>query len=295
MAKPLPQPAEPEFARSEEARGTEYHVTLPTFEGPLDLLLHLIQKHELDILDIPVGFVTSKYLEYIEMMRELSIDVASEYLVMAATLAHIKSKMLLPVVPADQEDEGSLEEEDPRAELIRRLLEYQKYKQAAADLSDRGALGRDVFPRGSPGPEATPGIAPLAEVGVFSLLDAFAKVLSKAKVDFQHEIALDRMSITDRIQELADTFRGRSSCRFEDLFADGRSRFDLVITFLALLEMTRLKMTKLYQADPLAEIHIELSGMNAESVVPEANDPEAPGEAEPVPAEAESTEHEEQP
>src|SRR3954466_5933223 len=133
--------AEPEVPAVEGSRkGTEYHVSLASFEGPLDLLLHLIQKHELDILDIPVSFVTEKYLEYISLMEELSIDVASEYLIMAATLAHIKSKSLLPVAPTDQDEDGLDEELDPREELIRRLLEYQKYKQAAAELNDRGAL-----------------------------------------------------------------------------------------------------------------------------------------------------------
>src|SRR5206468_7610347 len=129
----------------ERPKEHEYVVALPSFEGPLDLLLHLIQKHELDVFDIPVSFVTEKYLEYITLMQELSIDVASEYLVMAATLAHIKSKSLLPDEPAGQEDELGEEGLDPRNELIRRLLDYQKYKQAAQDLNERGALGRDVF------------------------------------------------------------------------------------------------------------------------------------------------------
>src|SRR6185369_341391 len=148
--------------------------------------------------------------------QELSIDVASEYLVMAATLAHIKSKSLLPQEPAGQEDELDPEEEDPRGELIRRLLEYQKYKQAAAELNERGALGRDVFLRGAKEPD-TEGPAPLASVEVWHLLDAFAKVLSRAKVDLEHEVAYDRMTITDRINQLCDKLAGRKSCRFEEL------------------------------------------------------------------------------
>src|SRR4026209_2148418 len=129
-----------------------YRVELPAFEGPLDLLLHLIQAHELDIMDIPIGFVTHKYVEYVTLMQKLNIDVASEYLVMAATLAHIKSKMRLPTPPEDQEEEGELDI-DPRAELVRRLLEYQKYKLAGEDLAGRLVLGRDVFLRGIPAPE----------------------------------------------------------------------------------------------------------------------------------------------
>jgi segregation and condensation protein A len=243
---------------TDKPKDQPYVVALPTFEGPLDLLLHLIQKHELNILDIPVSFITEKYLEYIMLMQELSIDVASEYLVMAATLAHIKSKSLLPAPPPGQEDELTEDEIDPRGELIRRLLEYQKYKQAAQDLNERGALGRDVFTRGAKEPEAD-GPAPLARIEVWHLLDAFAKVLSRAKVDLTHEVSFDRMSITDRITEICDRLAGRTSCRFDELFDGQRTRFDLIITFLAVLEMTRLKMTRLFQSDPLSEIFIDLT------------------------------------
>jgi segregation and condensation protein A len=240
--------------------GGEYVVTLPVFEGPLDLLLHLIQRHELDIMDIPVSFVTEKYLEFISLMQSLSIDLTSEYLVMAATLVHIKSKSLLPPEAVVQDDEdASLDELDPREELIRRLLEYQKYKQAAADLNDRGALGRDVFARGA-FVEEREGPAPLARVEVWNLLDAFAKVLSRSKVKLEHEISFDQMSVTERIQQLCDRLLERGRCVFDDLFEGQATRFDLIITFLAVLEMTRLKLTKLYQVDALAPIHIELAG-----------------------------------
>jgi segregation and condensation protein A len=251
----------------------DYVISLPSFEGPLDLLLHLIQKHELDIFDIPVSFVTEKYLAYINLMQELSIDVASEYLVMAATLAHIKSKSLLPNEPSTDEDGlGEDEEGDPREELIRRLLEYQKYKHAAAELNDRGALGRDIFLRGSKTPEAD-GPAPLAPVELWSLLDAFGKVLSRAKVDLQHEVSFDRMSITDRINQLMEKITKKSRCRFEDLFDGQRTRFDLIITFLALLEMTRLRMTRLYQSDPLADIFIETAMVSPDAAPTEIPEP----------------------
>jgi segregation and condensation protein A len=257
----------------EKPKDRDYVISLPSFEGPLDLLLHLIQKHELDILDIPVSFVTEKYLAYITLMQELSIDVASEYLVMAATLAHIKSKSLLPDdSAADDESFGEDEAGDPRVELIRRLLEYQKYKQAAADLNERGALGRDIFLRGTQAPEAD-GPAPLAPAPLWTLLDAFGKVLARAKVDLQHEVSFDRVTITDRITQLMEKLQGRGSCRFDDLFEGQRTRFDLIITFLALLEMTRLKMTRLYQADPLSEIFIETSLVAADAAATEGPEP----------------------
>jgi segregation and condensation protein A len=243
-----------------EPQAGGYSVTLPTFEGPLDLLLHLCQKHELDILDIPIGFVTEKYLEYLAVMQLLNLDVASEYLVMAATLAHIKSKMLLPAPPPGQEDELTGEEEDPREALIRRLLEYQKYKKAGEDLSARGVAGRDVFMRGAPIEEAVQtGLPPLRQVPLFSLLEAFQSVLSKSKIKISHDIVHERITLTDRINELVDILRVRRRIAFADLFVGIEHRFDLVITFLALLEMTKLRMTRLFQADFDSGIYIEFS------------------------------------
>jgi segregation and condensation protein A len=243
-----------------------YKVSLPTWEGPLDLLLEIIQKHELDILDIPIGFITEKYLEYLDMMKALPIDVASEYLVMAATLAHIKSKMLLPEPPKDPSELGEEEELDPRAELVRRLLEYQKYKSAAADLGARDTLGASVFPRGM-GEERPDGPAPFAPASVIDLLDAFAKVLARTKVKIEHEVMFDRISITDRITELVDILRDRRSMPFEDLFGAGSSvrQSDLVVTFLAVLEMVRVKMLRVYQAEALAPIHVELIIVDADA------------------------------
>ncbi len=210
-------------------------------------------------------------------MRTLTIDVASEYLVMAATLAHIKSKMLLPTVPEGQEDGlPGEEEEDPRAELVLRLLEYQKYKAAAADLAERGTLGKDVFGRGS-GEPVPEGPAPFAPIGVFSLLDAFEKILKRTNVKLDHEVIFDRISITDRIMELNEKLEARRAMQFEDLLAEpGRviTRFDIVITFLAILEMAKLRMIRVYQSDPLAPIHVEL----AVSETPDGDAAEAPAE-----------------
>jgi segregation and condensation protein A len=249
-----------------------YRVKLDVFEGPLDLLLHLIRKHELDILDIPVSFITEKYLEYLKLMEEVQIDVASEYLVMAATLTHIKSKMLLPAEPSDQEDEdGEAEFIDPRAELVRRLLEYQKYKQAAEQLGSRSALGRDVFQRGNaePVPE---GPAPLAGGNVFKLFDAFSKVLERSHREADHQVLFERVSIAERIVELTEMLHDHGQMRFDDLFvitdADGNprepTRLELVVTFLALLEMCKMRIARVLQPDPLGEIELELAAKRVE-------------------------------
>jgi segregation and condensation protein A len=243
---------------TDSLRDDACRVELPQFEGPLDLLLHLITKHELDIIDIPIGFITERYLEYLSLMETLTIDVASEYLVMAATLAHIKSKMLLPTPPADQEDGIEDEPEDPRAELVRRLLEYQKYKAAAVDLSERSRFGQDVFGRGEIERPAD-GPAPLAQVGVFSLIDAFNRIVERRKIRVEHEVDLDRVSITERIGELADRLAGRVRCTLEELLPENVAQSDLIITFLALLEMTRLRMTRLVQSHPLAQLYVELA------------------------------------
>jgi segregation and condensation protein A len=237
-------------------RGPTYEVSLPAFEGPLDLLLHLIQKHELDIMNIPIAFVTEKYLDYVVMMQELNIDIASEYLVMAATLAYIKSRTLLPTPP--DEAQQAEEEEDPRMELVRRLLEYQKYKLAAEQLGGRAVLGRDVFSRGSK-ETVEEGPAPLAPLGLFKLLDAFEEVLKRVKQTKEHEIDFERISITERISQLSDILRSRPAVTFDDLFEGARTRADVIVTFLALLEMTRLRLTRIFQESTYSPINIELS------------------------------------
>src|SRR5450432_4554645 len=264
-----PEPAAMPAVAEERPPAHTYSVKLPTFEGPLDLLLHLIEEHELDVMDIPIAFVAAKYVEYITLMEELNIDVASEYLVMAATLIHIKSKMLLPVVPTDQEDEAELEM-DPRAELVRRLLEYQKYKHAAAQLASNPVLGRDVFLRGLPAPSVE-GVAPLAGLSLFKLLDAFQSVLSRAKTTVDHEIDFERFSITDRINELSDLLKTHGKLLFDQLFEGSRSRGDLIVTFLAILEMTRLRLTRLEQEGPLQPIFVELA-VNEDGESPSLSD-----------------------
>src|SRR5438067_1290147 len=196
------------------AMETGYSVALDVFEGPLDLLLHLVKKHELSILDIPISFVTEKYLDYLDAMTGLDIDVAGEYLVMAATLCHIKSRELLPSPepledegePGDGDDEGV----DPRADLIKRLLEYQKYKEAAEQLGGRPVVGRNVWGRGTATEDAVaegidPGaVAPLAGFPVHKLIEAFDRVMQQAKVKVSHEVMIDRLSVSQKIAELTD-------------------------------------------------------------------------------------------
>lgn len=238
-----------------------YNVSLGTFEGPLDLLLHLIQKHELDIFDIPIAFVTEKYLEFLRMMESLNLDIAAEYLLMAATLAHIKSRELLPSVPEEQNasNDGIAEpEEDPRVALIRRLLEYQKFKLAGEELAARGIAGRDIFTRGADLRADIEQSAPLAPIAMHSLLEAFQRVLSRTKTRVEHEVTEERISIADRIHQIVARMKDERSMVFEEIFADARTTHELVVTFLALLEMTRLKMTRLYQAATLSPIHVTL-------------------------------------
>lgn len=251
-----------------EALDPNFRIELPNFEGPLDLLLHLIRKHELDILDLPISFITDKYLEYLGLMENLNLDIASEYLVMAATLAHIKSKMLLPRPPEDQEDEV-LDELDPRAQLIRRLLEYQKYKTVAADLGERAIAGRDVFPCGTP-PPSTDGEAPLAQVSVFKLLDALKKIAARINATFSLEVDAERMTIQERIGGLVDLLRERRRCRFDELFDDVSTSYDLVVTFLALLEMAKMRLASIYQTDHEEPIYLEYALLDAlgEPLVP---------------------------
>jgi segregation and condensation protein A len=235
---------------------TVYTVRTETFEGPLDLLLHLIKKNEVDIYNIPIATITRQYLDYLDVMKELNLDIAGDFLVMASTLIQIKSKMLLPL-PTDDE-QGEEEEEDPRAELVRRLLEYQKYKEAAITLSQRELLGRDLFARKFVAPELAeiqPEQEPL-EVELFDLLEAFRRILAQVPAQTFHEVGAEGLSIADRINELLLLLQGREAAGFEELFIGTITRDQVVVTFLAILELTRLKMIKLAQAQSFGTIWI---------------------------------------
>lgn len=227
-------------------------VKIEAFEGPLDLLLHLIKKNEIDIYDIPMSLITAQYLEYLSLMRSMNLDVASEYLVMAATLVHIKSQMILPTPSATGEGEESEEVEDPRAELVRRLLEYERYKEAAEQLGGRELLERDVFSRPAAGTETGEGgeSAYMEEVNIALLLEAFQRLMASRNLDAMSlQVDLERVSLADRIQEVFAILEPRTSgVMFEELFPQGASRGELIMTFLAILEMVRLRMIRVHQA-----------------------------------------------
>jgi segregation and condensation protein A len=243
-------------ASAPQALDPNFRIELPQFEGPLDLLLHLISKHELDILNLPVAFVTERYLAYLDLMKELNLDVASEYLVMAAKLIFIKSRMLLPQVPGAVEEEDEEEQMDPREELIRRLLEYQKYKNAAAQLGERDIAGRDVFTRGVEIEEGS-GPAPLAPIDMFKLLDAFQSVLKRLDGAQAFGISAERISIQERMTQIVDLLTERKSCSFEDLFVGALVKYEVVVTFLAILEMTKMRLLRIYQPDSRGSLHLE--------------------------------------
>ncbi len=256
---------------------TGYSVALDVFEGPLDLLLHLVKKHELSILDIPIAFVTEKYLEYLDAMTGLDIDVAGEYLVMAATLCHIKSRELLPSPePLEEETEagegGEEVEIDPRADLIKRLLEYQKYKEAADQLGQRPVVGRNVWSRGAATEDAVgegvdpDAIAPLAPFPVHKLIEAFDRVMRQAKVKVAHNVLIDRLSVSQKISELTDRLEKEGRFSFTSMFSflkDGAERtleevkHEAVVTFLAILEMGKLRLLRVSQLETEGEIYIE--------------------------------------
>jgi segregation and condensation protein A len=240
-----------------EAGNAPYRVALPEFEGPLDLLLHLCKTHEIEIVNIPIAFITEKYLEYLEVMQTMPVDVAADYLVMAATLAYLKSRELVPT-PEPLEAIGEEDEEvlDPREELIRRLLEYQKYKDAAEKLGGRPIEGRNVFGRGAD-LEGSDAPNPLAEHSVWKLIESFGKLLEKSGKQHSHDVSIDRVSISARINQLVDKIEeGGGSFRFDTLFDLSLPEFELrnqvVVTLLAILELARLKVIRVLQ-DPGGE------------------------------------------
>jgi segregation and condensation protein A len=241
----------------------------PPFEGPLDLLLHLVKEHRVDVFDIPIARITESYLATLSAMRELDIDIAGEFLHMAAQLVLMKSKLLLPrtEVAEDAQPEEAAGV-DPRAELVRRLLEYQKYKAVAEELAQHDLLDRDVFARcvRSPAREQAEGPEGLADISVFKLIEALDRALEKAGPGLVQELAPDGLSITDAISRVAEALRSRGRISFEELISGARgeryARWGVVATFLALLEMARLGLVRIRQAaadegSPGSEIVVE--------------------------------------
>lgn len=230
----------------------DYRVNVEAFEGPLDLLLHLIKKNDLDIYDIPIAFVLEEYMKYIDTIQELDIDLAGDFLLMAAELAHIKSKTLLP----EETSADELEEADPRADLVKRLLEYQQYKIASEELVGRAVLGRDVFVPLLPERVEVSKDGPI-EGSLYELVEAFSKIIKKVSSERFHEVAVDRISINDRIYQIVDMIKCDTTITIKDLLIGEQTKFTIVITFIALLEMCRLKMIRVYQSSPLGELYVQ--------------------------------------
>ena len=230
-------------------------VQLEIFEGPLDLLLHLIKKNEVSIADIPIATITEQYLSTLELMQGLNLDVAGEFLVMAATLIHIKSRMLLP--PGEDEDEEE-EEGDPREELIRRLLEYQRFKEAAEELERRELLSRDVFVRRSEAPEEAETVG-FESLSLFDLLSALRHVLERFPEERIHEVTLDTISVREKMSFLLDELRRRGKVIFQSLFETATSRLEVVVTFLAMLELVKIRAIRVWQEERIGPVVIELA------------------------------------
>lgn len=225
-------------------------VMLEAFEGPLDLLLYLIKRQNLDILDIPIAEITRQYMEYIELMKELQLELAGEYLVMAAMLAEIKSRLLLPS-PVQGE-----EEEDPRAELVRRLQEYERYKQAAEDLDALPRVGRDIFPASVHPPQLERRV-PLPQVDLKEIINAFASVLDRAELFGHHHIQRESLSVRERMSIVVDIVSADRFMAFTELFKPEEGRAGVVVTLLAILELLKAQLIELVQSQPFAPIYVK--------------------------------------
>jgi segregation and condensation protein A len=231
-----------------------YEIKLEVFEGPLDLLLHLIHRNEVNITDIPIALITQQYLETIELMKSLNLDVAGEYLVMAAYLTHIKSQMLLP---ANEEEEASESGRDPRDELVAHLLEYKRYREVAEDLAAMPMLDREVFVRdASENDLDVPKRSQPLDVGIVDLLQALKGVLEKTARRDLIELEPERLLVKDKIQQILERLKTQQWVTFGSLFEEDFSRLNVLITFLALLELVKLQLVRAYQDAPFGTILI---------------------------------------
>jgi segregation and condensation protein A len=227
-------------------------VILEAFEGPLDLLLYLIKRQNLDVLDIPIAQITHQYMAYIELMKDIRLELAAEYLVMAAMLAEIKSRMLLPR-PTQEGDE-----DDPRAELVRRLQEYERFKHAAQDLDELPRMGRDVFQACAQPPDLDAD-APLPQVDLREILLAFSKVLTRAEQFTHHHIRREPLSVRERMSTVLDRLSRKGFTEFRALFAPQEGRAGVVVTLLAVLELIKEQLLELTQSEPFAPIHVRVA------------------------------------
>ena len=230
-------------------------VFLDAFEGPLDLLLYLIRRQNLDILDIPIADITKQYIHYIEMMREMRFELAAEYLVMAAMLAEIKSRMLLPRVHTDDEDDDT----DPRAELIRRLQEYERFKQAAQDINDLPQIGRELHVVKVEVPHKHIEQEP-PEVDLREVLLALKDVMHRADMFSSHQVTREPLSLRERMTRVLDTVHAENFTEFTDLFDIAEGRQGVVVTFMAILELIKQQLVELVQAESFAPIHVRGRG-----------------------------------
>jgi segregation and condensation protein A len=236
-------------AQPEAPTSNEYKIKLEAFEGPLDLLLYLIKKDEIDIYDIPIARITEQYLEHIKIMHQLDIDVAGEFLVVAATLIHIKSKMLLPAEPSEILEVDSLD--DPRQELVHRLLEHKKFKSAAEMLWTKAEVEREVFTRSQIESDKE---NPEVSATVFDLIEVFKKLLEKRREQIEIEIGQDQFTMAQKIDEIKLIFEDQSEISVLDLLTATRSRSELVITLLAILELSKEYVIRLIQNEPFGDI-----------------------------------------
>jgi segregation and condensation protein A len=230
-----------------------YTVKVDVFEGPLDLLLHLIKQNQIDIYDIPIALITEQYLEYIKILKALDLAIAGEFLVMAATLMYIKSRLLLPAPSEEDEEEG----DDPRAELVQRLVAYKTFKEAALHLAQQALLERDVFIRPALELDVEDGEI---EADLFHLIDALREVLKRQEVEDFHEVTLERVTLRERMRELYERLEGvKEAVPFSSLFAPFVSRVELIVTFLALLELIRSGMLRAYQREIFGPLWVTCS------------------------------------
>lgn len=232
----------------------DYKVQLDVFEGPLDLLLHLIKEHKVDIYDIPISTITGQFIEYIDLMKELNLAVAGDYLVMASELTRIKSKMLLPV--QEQVEEGEETGEDPREQLVRQLLEYKRYKEAASKLRVMELHQKEIFTRNIPAQIEEGNDDIKYDVSVFDLMMAFKGIMKELSFREDYEITVNEISVTDRINYIMEKLNSVVSITFDELLRSLKSKIEIIATFLGLLELMRLNMIKAQQIEQFGPIRI---------------------------------------
>jgi segregation and condensation protein A len=271
-----------------------YKVKLNFFEGPLDLLLFLIRKEKVDIYDIPISRVTEQYLQYLELMQMLDLEIAGEFLVMASTLMHIKSKMLLPPEESDEEEE---EQEDPRDELVRRLLEYKKFKEAADRLKDMRKDQFSVYLRrgeGEKGRVVDDDGTEYFEASLFDLITAFRKVLKTVPKESFHKVIKDEYTVSDKIHTIYHMLTERTTVGFTELFGGAGNKAEVIVTFLAILELMKMSEVVAVQSSVFGEIEIMRNPAHVSGAVPENSGDRAPAGEDGRSAEKEQLDGEEQ-